>query len=100
VAIAGQADWGAGIYRGREAPENAAYDLLNCLLDDEGQPFRRGGSAYKSNANHGSTLLGLWDGQTSAGGRTVSWGSAALYTLSGDDATPVTLAVTATAAVP
>jgi hypothetical protein len=91
-SVIGQADFGAGMYRGREAPDNAAYDLLNCLIDDEGQPRRRGGSAFKSNANAGTTLVGIADRQLYAGQRTVMWPSgSALYALASNDASPVTL---------
>lgn len=69
-------DFGAGIYRGREAPENAAYDLVNLLLDDEGQPFRRGGSAYLSTADAGATLVGLADASLAPGPRTAAWTAA------------------------
>jgi hypothetical protein len=71
MALVGVDDFGAGIYRGREAPPNAAYDLLNFLLDDEGQPYRRGGSVYRSNANAGATLIGLADLLVGAGRRTL-----------------------------
>jgi hypothetical protein len=43
-------DFGAGVYRGRKAPKNAAYDLVNVLINDEGIPFRRGGTAYYSSS--------------------------------------------------
>ena len=95
IAASGQADFGAGIYRGREAPENAAYDLLNCLLDDEGQPFRRGGSAYLSTSASPATLLGLADVVVAAGQRTLMWTSAALQVLDGSSA-PVTLPLATT----
>jgi hypothetical protein len=72
----GQADFGAGIYRGREAPPNAAFDLLNCLIDDEGQPRRRGGSAFLSTSNAGATLVGLADLILTPGIRTLLWGAA------------------------
>ena len=75
-AINGQTDFGAGIYRGREAPENAVYDAVNFLVDDEGQLFRRGGSAYRSTANAGTALLGLADAYTGGGRRTIMWGPA------------------------
>jgi hypothetical protein len=43
-----QDDFGGGIYRGRKAPPTALYDCVNGLINDEGLPFRRGGSAYHS----------------------------------------------------
>lgn len=93
--VNGQGDWGAGIYRGREAPANAAYDLLNCLLDDEGQPFRRGGSAYKMTSDAPAALQFVWDGDVFAGHRTVVGTASGGYPLNVDD---VTLNTTALAA--
>jgi hypothetical protein len=80
--MAAQADFGAGIYRGREAPDNAAYDLLNCLIDDEGQPFKRGGSAYRSSTNAGAALIGLGDLPVAAGRRTLFATASALGVVS------------------
>jgi hypothetical protein len=34
-------DFGGGIYRGRKAPPNTVYDLVNGLINDEGLPYRR-----------------------------------------------------------
>jgi hypothetical protein len=58
MAMADQVDFGAGIHRGREAPENAVYDAVNCLIDDEGQLYRRGGTeAYvAASATQPSTI--------------------------------------------
>lgn len=92
-----QLDYGAGIYRGRNAPESAVYDAVNALIDDEGRLFRRGGTTYKSNANAGTTLLGIADFLLGADATTgdpsppitVFWSSTALYGLTySDDATP------------
>lgn len=88
LASAGQADFGAGIYRGREAPDNAAYDLLNFLIDEEGQPFRRGGSAYKSTSNTAGTILGLGDLVTPVGTRTLWWSATEFGVLDVSDVAP------------
>jgi hypothetical protein len=94
VASIGQADFGAGIYRGRKAPAGSAYNLLNALIDDEGQPFLRGKSAYKSNTNAGATLLGVADTFTAAGARTIFTSGvtgSGHWVLDVDDATPAPL---------
>lgn len=92
-----QNDFGGGIYRGRKAPAISIYDGVNALIDDEGHVFKRGGTAYKSNANAGSTLLGIADfllGADSTSGdptapQTVFWSATAMYGLTySDDATP------------
>lgn len=59
LASTDQADFGAGIYRGREAPPNAVYDAVNALVDDEGQLFRRGGGSYVTTSNAGANLFSL-----------------------------------------
>lgn len=84
-----QADFSAGMWRGRRAPENAVFDLVNGLYNDEGEPFKRGGSVYKSNADANTAILGLWDGETVAGHRTLFWTATRVYTLDSNDATPV-----------
>lgn len=84
-----QEDFSLGIYRGRKAPASSLYDSVNALINDEGLPFRRGGSAYKSNADAGSTLLGIFEGFLSAGSRTLFWSATDIWTLASDDATPV-----------
>jgi hypothetical protein len=96
-AITGQADFGSAIYRGREAPENAVYDALNCLVDDEGQLFKRGGSEYKSTDNAGGTLLGLFDAVLGGNARTTYWTSALFGVLNGSDASTTIAAYTGTA---
>jgi hypothetical protein len=60
VASIGQDDFGAGIYRGREAPAGAVYDAVNALIDDEGQAFERGKSAFYSASNSASNLARLF----------------------------------------
>jgi hypothetical protein len=82
-----QDDWGAGMYRGKRAPKNAFYDAINALINDEGLPFKRGGSAYYSDSNAGNTLLAIYDEFLQAGQRTVALSSTHLYALNGT--TPV-----------
>lgn len=46
-----QDDFSAGMVRDiaqELIPANGAYDLVNALLDEDGNPYRRGGTAYKS----------------------------------------------------
>jgi hypothetical protein len=93
MPASGQADFGAGIYRGRETPGNAAYDLLNVLIDDEGQPFRRGGSVYKSTSDAGTTLTSIGAFPLQPGNRVLAWNATNLYVLDGSDA-PVSIILT------
>jgi hypothetical protein len=78
-----QDDWGGGIYQGRRSPSNAVYDALNALINDEGFLFKRGGSAFYSNADAGNVLLALYDDFLAAGQRTVAISSSHLYGFSG-----------------
>ena len=87
-----QNDWGGGIYRGRDAPANGFYDAVNALVDDEGHLYRRGGSAYWSTSDAGSTLFRIVNAyfpgpQT---GRVIAWGASGLYAFDGSKA-PVTI---------
>lgn len=91
-----QADFGGGIYRGRRAPQGSVYDALNALISDEGDLFKRGGSAFLSTSNTADTLLGLADVNLAPGSRTLAWGAAHLYVLDGSNA-PVDLGVSAIA---
>lgn len=47
------------MYRGREAPDNAVYDAINGLVNDEGQIIRRGGGAYVTTSDAGANLFSL-----------------------------------------
>jgi hypothetical protein len=60
LASLGQEDFGSGIYRGRKAPDDALYDAVNVLINDEGLPFGRGRSAYYSTSVAASSLRQLW----------------------------------------
>lgn len=87
-----QLDFSAGMVRVAPhlIPSNGAWRLQNCLLDEDGSVYRRGGTAYKSNAAFGATgLRMLWAGWLAAGARTVFANGADFGTLAADDATPV-----------
>ena len=86
-----QQDEFAGIFRGRRAPRGSVYDAINGLVNDERLLFRRGGSVLKSGSDADDALLGLWDGITIAGRRTVFWSDSSLYVLDADDASIVGL---------
>lgn len=63
-------DFSGGMYRNASLdrlPGNASAELLNSLLDLQGGIFRRGGSAYRSNAAFGSSLRWIWDGYLASG---------------------------------
>jgi hypothetical protein len=98
LASTSQDDFSGGIYRGRKAPATSVYDAVNALIDDTGLLFRRGGSKYRSTSNADGALLGLWDGQTTAGRRTVSWSATSAYVLAADEATVLNLGSTPPAA--
>lgn len=97
VALASQTqdDFSGGMYRGRKAPANALYDLVNGLINDEGLPFKRGGSTYKSGANSTAAIEGLIDGYVSAGQRTVFWSETAedVYALDSNDSSVVSVSL-------
>jgi hypothetical protein len=86
-----QEQFGGGIFRGRRAPADSVYDAINALLNDEREMYRRGGSAYKSGSNAIAALVGLWDGQTLGGSRTLFWTSASnkAYVLDSNDSSIV-----------
>lgn len=52
-------DFSGGIYVGRKAPDDATYDLVNGLVNDEGLIYRRGGSEYRSTSDAASDLYRL-----------------------------------------
>jgi len=74
-------------------PRTGAYRIVDGLLDDDGSVYRRGGSAYKSNAVFSSTALrALWDGFLPAvGARTLFATPAAFGVLAADDVTPTSI---------
>lgn len=69
-----QLDWSQGMWRAvarHLIPERGAYALINALLDEDGSPYKRGGSAFLSDAAFGTKLTFLFDGLFAAGPRTV-----------------------------
>ena len=71
--------------------ESGSYDLVDFLLDEDGNPYKRGGSAYLSSAGLGSSgLTWLWDGYLGPGRRTVFANNADFGVLDGANA-PVNL---------
>lgn len=69
-----QLDFSSGEWRAvarHLIPPDGAYSLSNCLLDDDGSVYRRGGASYLSTSAFGTGLTGLWDGQLLPGARTV-----------------------------
>jgi len=73
LASQAQADWSAGIWRVRDAPRGAVYDATNCLVDDQGRLFKRGGSSYLSSSDAAHAPNGLADVLVAAGPRTIIW---------------------------
>jgi hypothetical protein len=72
-------------------PENGVYDLRNYLLDEDGMPYKRGGTVNKSNTNFGASLRAIWDLYLDAGQRTLFANASDFGVLSSDDQTPVNL---------
>jgi hypothetical protein len=69
-----QTDFSSGMWRAGAPelmPADGAFDLTNSLLDRRGQPFRRGGSAYRSTATFGTGIRLLWDGWLAGGQQTI-----------------------------
>lgn len=84
-----QNSWAAGAWRAGDpalVPADSAYELRDLLLGDDGLPYKRGGSAYKSDAV-GNPLRSLWDGDTVAGRRTLGVDTGGFTALDADDAT-------------
>lgn len=87
-----EARWPLGVWRSGATelePEGSAFEITG-LIGDDGLPYRRGGSVYKSNAALGTTgLTGVWDGKLFMGQRTLFLASGKAAALSADDTTPV-----------
>lgn len=90
-----QSEFQEGMVRGRDRSKigkAGCYDIENGLLDEGGDPYRRGGITYKSKSGvlSGSKLDWGWDGYFKAGRRTLVANDAAEYfaILNEDDETP------------
>lgn len=67
-------------------PKAGAYDLVDALLNEDGNPYRRGGTAYKSSAGLGEAgLTWGWDGYLSPGQRTLCASDSTFGVLGEDD---------------
>lgn len=89
-----QDDFSGGMVR-NVAPhliqENAVYDVINGLLNDDGSVYRRGGTAYKSDAATDTEIVFLWDGSLTPGARTFWASESNFFVLDSDDESPVNL---------
>lgn len=94
-------DFSGGMYRGRRAPANALYDLENGLINDEGQPFQRTGSAYWSSSDAAVSLEGIVTADLIGpdAERVLAWGGTKLYVFDGSEA-PLELFDDTTATLP
>ncbi len=72
-------------------PRNGAAKMVNWLLDEDGSPYKRSGSAVKSAAFGSSGLTFLWDGWLAGGQRTVIANSNDFGVLGADDTSVVNL---------
>lgn len=94
LARATQDDFSAGMWRSvarHLIDKRGAWTLRNWLLDDDGSPYKRGGSVYRSNAAFGARTSFVWDGILAAGQRTVFASPTGFAVLAADDATPISL---------
>lgn len=68
-----QQDFGAGAFRSvarQLIPRNGVWSLQNMLLDEDGNPYKRGGDRALTGAAFGSGLRMVWDGFLVGGQRT------------------------------
>jgi hypothetical protein len=84
-----QADWSEGEVRD-VVPElispAGAYAMTNLLLDEDGNPYLRGGASYLSGTGLGTAgLTWCWDGFLGPGARTMVANAADFGALSSDD---------------
>jgi hypothetical protein len=80
-ALSVQTDWSGGIVQSTardRIPENAAYDIYDGLLDDEGEVYLRGGLTRVTAGQLGTALTALWEAQFSAGRRTLGVSNAGI----------------------
>lgn len=77
-----QESFAGGMYRSGDPalmPADAFFDGTNCLLDLLGGVYKRGGSAYRSNAKYGAGIRLLWDGWLATTGQTTIVASTTQY---------------------
>lgn len=90
-----QEDFALGIVRATARdliPPNGAYDLLNYLLDSDGDVYRRGGAVSQSNAGLGALgLTFIWSGHLQNGPRTLFAGPGGYGVFEDDGETPFDL---------
>jgi hypothetical protein len=91
-----QSSWAAGMVEAGAhefVPPTGAFDLKNLLIGDDGLPYKRGGTAYKSNASFGSTgLRNIMDVALAGGHRTCFYNADDFGMLDpADDVTPLTV---------
>jgi hypothetical protein len=92
-AVILQDDWSGGIYRGRRAPPNMAYDIINGLINDEGHVFRRPGTAYYTTADAPVTPIAAYAGYMTGprARRVLAWNDTTTVAVK-DDLTVMTVA--------
>jgi hypothetical protein len=75
-AIIRQDNFGAGMFMSRTPeliPANGVFDASNCLVDDTGGLYKRGGSTYFTGTGWpgSSQVIWVWDGTLTGGQRTL-----------------------------
>lgn len=86
----GQSDFSGGMHRLRareQIPQNAAWDMENCVLDDVGHAPRRAGTTYLTGAFGSTGLTFVWDGTFTSGRKTLVANDTAFGLVSTGDAT-------------
>lgn len=90
-----QGDFSAGMNRDVAPaliPDSGIYDLVNALLDEDGNPYRRGGTEYQSKEGMGSAgLTWVWSGYLLGGPRTIFANGSDFGVLGSDDESIVNL---------
>lgn len=69
-----QSEWSGGMCRSvarHLIPDDAAYDILDGLLDENGNVYQRGPTAHLTPNQLGASLVAVWEAQFSAGRRTL-----------------------------
>lgn len=92
--IAQQQDFSVGAFQAGalERQPDGAAEVIRGLIGDDGLPFRRGGSVYKSTSAAGSGGVSwIADAHLLAGRRTLFGTPGGLYTLDTNDASPLQL---------